>query len=298
MDNVRPDNGTIDIAGRKVRYIDPLTDWGFKVLFGTEVNKELLQAFLNDLFPEKRISEITYLKTGYMGLSEEDRKAVFDVSCMSKDGEKFIVEMQLSGQRFFRDRALYYSTFPIQEQALKGVWDYRLTPVYFVGILNFKLEHGECGRQYAGKTLYRYELMETETGEKMTRNLCFVFLELGGFDKSEHELVSVLDKWMYTLKNLARLLERPAAIQERIFMKLFEAAQIAAMPHEAQQEYIKVMMTQNDIKNMIDYAEEKGMEKGMEKGLMKAAEQMKKMGMTADVIMNATGLSMDEIDRL
>lgn len=114
--------------------------------------------------------------------------------------------------------------------------------------------------------------------------------------------MSVLDKWMYTLKNLARLLERPAAIQERIFMKLFEAAQIAAMPHEAQQEYIKVMMTQNDIKNMIDYAEEKGMEKGlekgMEKGLMKAAEQMKKMGMTADVIMNATGLSMDEIDRL
>ena len=225
------EDGTVEIEGRKMRYIDPLTDWGFKRLFGSEMNKEILLGFLQDLFPEKDIRDIRYLGNENAGATSGDRKAVFDVSCRTEKGEEFIVEMQKAPQEYFRDRALYYSTFPLQRQAPKGDWDFRLTPVYMVGILNFGLVHNvrdELREKVREMRVFRYELTETTLGERMTDNLAFVFLELERFGKSEDGLETMLDKWMYVLKNLSRLTERPAELQERIFRRLFEAARIAA----------------------------------------------------------------------
>ena len=116
---------TVMMNGKKVRYIDPLSDWGFKRLFGTEVNKDFLRAFLQNLFPDKEISDITYMKPENQGLTRSDRQAVFDVACRTVGGERFIVEMQKRNQERFRERCLYYATFPIQEQAVKGDWNYR-----------------------------------------------------------------------------------------------------------------------------------------------------------------------------
>ena len=131
----------IVIGGKKAKFIDPLSDWGFKKLFGTEANKEILLEFLRDLFPDKRIEDIAYLNNENQGLSESDRKSVFDVVCRTVVGDRFIVEVQKKDQRYFMERSLYYSTFPVQEQGLRGDWDFRLTPVYMVGILNFALKH-------------------------------------------------------------------------------------------------------------------------------------------------------------
>ena len=207
------EDGTVEIEGRKVRYIDPLTDWGFKRLFGSEVNKEILLGFLQDLFPEKDIRDIRYLNNENQGLTTGDRKAVFDVSCRTEKGEEFIVEMQKTPQEYFRDRALYYSTFPLQKQAPKGDWNFRLAPVYMVGILNFGLEHKvreEMREKLKEMLVFRYELLETTIGERMTDNLGFVFLEVGKFDKAEDKLESMMDKWMFTLKNMSRAMAAAA----------------------------------------------------------------------------------------
>ena len=304
------EDGTVEIEGRKVRYIDPLTDWGFKRLFGSEVNKEILLGFLQDLFPEKDIRNIRYLNNENQGLTTGDRKAVFDVSCRTEKGEEFIVEMQKTPQEYFRDRALYYSTFPLQKQAPKGDWNFRLTPVYMVGILNFGLQHNvreEMREKAEEMLLFRYELLETTLGERMTDNLGFVFLEVGRFDKPEDRLESMMDKWMYTLKNMSRLLERPAELQERIFRKLFEAARIAAFTREELDEYTNDMMTENDQKNAIDYARKMGREEGraegMEKGIAKGraeeklsvARKMLAAGLDVKSIADMTGLAEQEI---
>ena len=120
------------------------------------------------------MSNIRYLNPEQLGLTREDRKSVFDVCCMTDSGEEFIVEMQKERQTYFRDRALYYSTYPLREQGRKGDWNYRLTPVYMVGILDFTLDHpagngtGEKGMEE--KLIYRYSLRESETGEEMTEN--------------------------------------------------------------------------------------------------------------------------------
>jgi predicted transposase/invertase (TIGR01784 family) len=97
------------------KYINPFTDYGFKRLFGEEPNKDLLLDFLNELLKEEQgqIIDLTYLKTEQLGVSDIDRKAIFDLYCENEKGEKFIVELQKSKQNFFKDRTVYYSTFPI-----------------------------------------------------------------------------------------------------------------------------------------------------------------------------------------
>ena len=303
------------IGGKKAKFIDPLSDWGFKKLFGTEANKEILLEFLRDLFPDKRIEEIAYLNNENQGLSESDRKSVFDVVCRTVAGDRFIVEVQKKDQRYFMERSLYYSTFPVQEQGLRGDWDFRLTPVYMVGILNFTLKHdcpGGTAAENGGnpKLIHRYDLRERETGELMTDNLHFVFIEVGAFDRKEEELESVMDKWMFVLKNMARLLDRPEALQERIFRKLFEAAQIAAMPHEEQVLYRDNMMTENDYRNCIDFAREEGhasgfaegrsegITEGKTEGIASVAKSMKAMNLPMETIIQATGLSQKEVEEL
>jgi predicted transposase/invertase (TIGR01784 family) len=121
------------------KYVDPFTDFGFKKLFGEECNKELLLDFLNELLYEEqgRIVSISYLKTEQLGISKESRGAVFDLYCENEKGEKFIVEMQKSRQQFFKDRALYYTTFPIVEQAKKKKWNFKLKAIYTIAILDF-----------------------------------------------------------------------------------------------------------------------------------------------------------------
>ena len=123
------------------RYVNFYTDFAFKKLFGTEINKELLVSFLNALLEGKEVvRDITYLNTERLGTQEYDRRAVFDVYCQNEKGEYFLVEMQKGEQQFFKDRSIYYSSFAIREQAPKGVWDYELKSIYTIGILNFCFE--------------------------------------------------------------------------------------------------------------------------------------------------------------
>jgi len=64
------------------RYINPFTDFGFKKIFGTEENKDLLIDFLESLLPEKgKIKTLNFLKTENLGNTPEDRKAIFDLYC-------------------------------------------------------------------------------------------------------------------------------------------------------------------------------------------------------------------------
>jgi predicted transposase/invertase (TIGR01784 family) len=101
---------------RKKKYINPFTDFGFKRLFGEEMNKDILIDFLNELLREQvgLITDIRYKNTEKRPRTQEERKAIFDIYCENSQGELFLIEMQKSKQAYFKDRTLYYSTFPIQ----------------------------------------------------------------------------------------------------------------------------------------------------------------------------------------
>ena len=92
----------------------------------------------------------------------------------------------------------------------------------------------------------------------MTDKLEFVFVEVAKFNKREDELETDLDKWLYLLKNMSKLLERPAALRDRIFGRLFDVAEYARLDDEERKNYVESMNTARDTYNQIDYALNKG----------------------------------------
>lgn len=279
------------------RYISLLTDFGFKRIFGTDPNKELLINFLNSLFDgEEVIKDVKYLNSENVDDVYTERKAIFDVYCENENGEKFIVEMQNAYQTYFKDRSLFYSTFPIREQAPKGSdWNFCLKKVYVVALLNYKMSDEAFD---SSDTIHTIALMDTKTNKVFNTKLMFKYVEVGRFDKTDEELTSLSDKWMYVLKNLSRLDNRPAALREKIFSKLFAAASVARFTPTELREYEDSLKAYRDIKNSLDTAKEEGREEGREQRNIEIAKKMLAAGMHIDIIINMTDLSKDEIEKL
>ena len=308
------------------RYINFYTDFAFKKLFGTEINKDLLISFLNALLQgREEITEITYLNTEHLGTQEYDRRAVFDVYCKNEKGEHFLVEMQKGEQQFFKDRSIYYSTFAIREQAPRGEWNYGLKGIYTIGILNFCFNDQKDTSYY-----HEVKLMDTATKEIFYDKLTFIYLEMPKFTKTEDELTTLFDKWLYAIRNLASLMERPRALQEKVFQHLFEAAEIAKFDRKERYEYEEGLKVYRDWFSVMETAELRGMAKGMAKGmaeglakgmaeglekgmaegrakgleagraesLWNVALKMKQDGLDASFIAKFTGLPEEEINNL
>ena len=274
------------------RYVNPYTDFGFKLLFGTPVNKDLLIGFLNALFRgEQEVTDVTYLNAEQLGRAEWDRKAVFDVYCENVKGERFIVEMQKARQKYFKDRSVFYSTFPIREQAKVGDWDYELKSVYTVGILNFVFDEDKDDEEY-----YHHEVKLMDVGRKEVfyEKLTFIYLEMPKFRKREEELETLFDKWMFVLKNLATLLDRPAALQERVFKRLFETAEIARFSESEMRDYEESLKNLRDLGNVLNTAKEEG----RKEKTLEIARNLLQAGIAEDVVAATTGLSVEEIQNL
>ena len=280
----------------KERYVDPYTDFGFKKLFGTELNKDLLISFLNALFKGNlEITDLTYLNTEHLGEGIIDRKAVFDVYCQLADNSRIIVEMQKAEQEFFKDRSIYYSTYPIREQAPQGKWNYRLDDVYTVGILNFTFPEGE----YPGDSLiHEIKLKDVEDNHVFYDKLTFIYLEMPKFTKREDELETMFDKWLFALSNLSKLLERPKALQDRIFTRLFEQAEIARFTPQERNEYVASRKEYWDNFSIVDTAHKKGLAEGEVKKNLENAKKMKELNVDISIISQVTGLSAEEINAL
>jgi predicted transposase/invertase (TIGR01784 family) len=263
------------------KYINPFTDFGFKKLFGEEANKDLLIDFLNEVLgDENHIEDLSFKPTENLPKNEFDRKAIFDLYCHNQKGERFIIELQKAKQNFFKDRSVYYSTFPIQEQANKGDWNYKLQAVYTIGILDFKFEDND-----KEKVLVKVKLKDQENVVFYDK-LTFLYLQLVNFNKTEIQLENNFDKWLYVFKNLGTLEVMPERFKNKIFSKLFATAEIAKLNNQEYSDYIDSLKYYNDLRNVLDTArdegkiegEEIGFEKGIKEGIEKGIEKALKRG--------------------
>ena len=287
------------------RYISLLTDFGFKRIFGTNPNKDLLIDFLNSLFDgEQVVKNVTFLNSEHVGDVRTDRKAIFDVYCENEKGEKFIVEMQNASQKYFKDRSLYYATFPIRDQAQKGeVWNYELKHVYVVALLNYDMTDSAFAQDTINHDI---GLLYKQTHKVFNDKLTFKYVEIAKFNKSIEELKTNYDKWIYVLQNLSRLDRQPRYLQTEVFSRLFNQAEIARFSKTELREYEDSLKAYRDMKNSLDNAEEKGIAKGLAKGraegkkdkAVEIAKKLLEMDMPIDAIMKATGLSQEEITKL
>ena len=273
------------------RYISLLTDFGFKRIFGTELNKQLLISFLNSLFAGRQtVEDVSFLNAEHVGDVYAERKAIFDVYCKGADGEHFIVEMQNAYQTYFKDRSLFYSTFPIREQAPKGTeWDFNLKHVYTVALLNFDM-HDPA---FDPATLHHsVQLCDTATHAVFYDKLEFIYVEIAKFNKKADELETDYDKWLYVLKNLWRLNDRPQSLRDKVFDRLFREAEIARFTPRELREYEDSKKAYRDIKNSIDTAKREGLAEGMAKGLAEGMAKGRAEGIAAG---RAEGISAEKL---
>jgi len=284
-------------------FIDPSTDWGFKRIFG---EKELLMSFLNSLLEGERvITDLSYLNTERLLRHEDDRKVIYDLYCETSTGEHIIVEMQKRRQEHFKDRALYYSACSIADQGVQGEWNYELTPVYGVFFLDFELENGIS--DYYCKDV---SLVEKYTGKVFSQKLRHIYIELPRFLKSASECDSFFECWIYNLANMKQMKEITFKDRSAIFGRLEEIASRANLSKEERAQYEYEWKVYNDYFNTLDYAEKKGREEGLKEGIaegmekgreeekLENARKFKALGVSTEIIMQATGLSSEEIEGL
>ena len=291
------------------QYVNLFTDFGFKKIFGEDdqgdgSSKAHLISFLNTLLPQKhQIQELTFIQNEYQGATAIDRKAIFDLNCISSSGEHFIVELQKAKQNFFKDRSLFYATFPIQQQAKKGDdWNFKLNAVYTIGILDFVFDEDKNDPQHKDRVVHQVQL-KNQQNQVFYDKLTFIYLTLPNFTKTEEELETLQDKWFFLFRNLHRLQEQPRKLQERIFKSLFKQANIAQFKPEERIAYESSLKYYRDLTNVVDTArdegEKAGIEKGREEGYQKAqAEaQVEKQKLVSQAVMKMLlkGLPVEDV---
>ena len=301
----------------KAKYINPFTDFGFKKIFGEEASKELLIDFLNALIPQaNKIIDLKFKSTEHLGLREADRNAIFDIYCENQSNEKFIVELQKAKQNYFRERTIYYSTFPIREQAEKGEWNYNLNAVFCIGILDFTFNDYESEPEKS-EVVHTIKL-KNQHGNTFYEKLTYIYIEMPNFNKLEDNLSSRLDKWLFFIKNLEDFQSIPSIFSDEIFEKAFEKAELAKFGQEEMDKYEASLKVYRDLKGVIDTAfidgrsegkiegleegRQEGLEEGRLEGLQEGKYNMAKLlkdnGVQIQLIIQTTGLTREEIDLL
>jgi len=273
----------------KAKYLNPFTDYGFKKIFGEEASKPLLLDFLNALLPNSdKIVELIFKNNEQLGQTDLDRKAIYDIYCENEKGEKFIVELQKAKQNYFKERTIYYSTFPIREQAEKGEWNYNLKAVYCIGILDFTFDDYETEPEKS-EVVHTIKL-KNQNGKTFYDKLTFIYLEMPNFKQTENELKTRLDKWLYFIKHLEDFQTIPTIIADEVFIQAFEKAELAKFGQTELANYENSLKIYRDLNGVIDTA--------YFDGKAEVARILKEKGIDTDFIIETTGLTKDEIERL
>lgn len=280
------------------RYINPLTDFGFKRIFG---DKEVMKAFLTDLLqPSSPIKDLIFLDKELGPDNETFRGVIYDLRCMTEDGGEFIVEMQNRGQEHFSERILYYlsRSFSNQKGHSDKDWDYSLKPIYGVFFLNFHM------KGFKPRYLRTIQMTVSETGELFSDKLKAFTLEIPDFkDKSEDYPKTMIEYWLYILANMQNFKgQLPFTQKQPVFKKVGMISEIAHLTPDDLRSYDKNMDTIRTNNEVMSFAKNEGrsegIKEGIKEGIHKVAASMKKMGLPMSQITQATGLSEDEIAAL
>ena len=294
-------------------YINILTDFGFKRIFGSEENKDILISFLNACLSglSEPITELEFLPTEQLGMRPSEKRVVFDLYCKSQCGEHFIIELQRSPQHFYADRSISYVSRIISRELRRGDKRYRIPKVYSINILDFDADEFKSRAGY----FWPVRLKDADN-EIFSEKFTLIFIELNKFaarNKSQ-ELSDELQQWLYLLKNMQDMDESDFRRQDGIFRELMEECRITKLNNMEKENYEKSIMEYEDVKAAIAYTKElaeknafdKGLEKGMQKGIEKGKNEEKlsivrnmlDKGLDIALISEITGLSVSEIRKI
>lgn len=304
------------------KYIDPLVDFAFKKIFGSDSNKDLLIDFLNEVFNgRKHIVDLIYNKNEHPGELKKDGGVIFDLLCTGDHNDHFIIEIQRGKQQNFKQRALFYTSRLISDQAPKGkrsTWGYKLTEVFLIALLEDTIASDFSKEQY----FHEINLCDRNTGKVFYEKLGYIYIELHKFVKTANELETGLDKWLFALKNMGSMDKIPAGYATPVFEKLFNIAQYTNLTKEEKMLWDNNLKRKWDNQNVLDYALnearelghqlghqeghqeghqagiEQGIEQGIKENVRKTVIKMKEKGLSFQQIAEITDLQISEIEDL
>ena len=279
-------------------FMNPLTDVGFKYMFGTD--EQVTMEFLNDLLDGiDTITDLEFLDKEQPRMSADGKTVIYDVYCETKDHKHIIIEMQKEQTANFKERMLYYMSRSVDSRGKIGKdWQYELNGYYGVFFMNFYLL-GKEKKQF----LRDVTLTEQHTNEVFYDKFRMFYLELPSFTKTEEECNCKLDYWIYTIKNMENMTTLPFKTYIKNMERLEEIMNKAALDPKKQDLYEESLKQYRDnlcamtlleqTMKKLDEAED-----ALEDSKLASAQKMKADGMPADLIQKYTGLSPEAIEGL
>lgn len=290
------------------KYINPFTDFGFKLIFGTERSKPFLLSFLNAVLESEpgyeTIVDIQYRDKEAQGDFIDERNVIYDIYCTTDKGHHFIVEMQNARQDSFMNRSVLYMSRAISRQAEKGSeWNFGLKPVYMISLLNFTIK--DLG--YAVRT--DAALCNLRSKELLTNKIRFIFIQLPNFKvKVPDDCANNFERWLYTLNNMQSFDEMPFTKDDSVFADLEDVIDYANLSESDRNHYDYVQKRYLDNYHQFRTARLEAHAEGREAGLaegraegakakaIEIAKALKKNGLSIEQIASMTGLSVEEIE--
>ncbi len=277
-----------------MKFADPKNDLAFKKIFGDEKHKNILISFLNSVLDFKdgfAIVDVILANPYQIPKIPELKETILDIKATNKNGNTFIVEMQRKDLGNFAKRSLYYTSKAYIEQLPKTKNYSVLKKVYFIGILNFNIFENQS-------YISRHLIINQETNTQDLKDFEFSFIELPKFNKELEELESMLDKWIYFIKNASDLTVIPTQYENlEDFKEAFTIATQTTWDIKELEVYEYMSLREFDELNALLTAERKGEVRGREEEKLDIAKKL------LDVLDNTTialkiGLSEEIIEEL
>ena len=288
------------------RYVDILTNSGFKAFFGDVNNKDAVMSILNVLLPEHRkIKEMDILPTEHQGtIADVNKEYHYDFMCKDASGVVFIVELQKYWQDDWFQRCVCYSSRAYDRQSRKGE-DYNVPPVYLIGLMDVPINHPDK-EFWKDRYISEYTFREKESHDLLAETIVIIFAEMANFSKTEAECLTETDQMLYVLKNIGKLMEQPSWLQKEVFDRIFTGCEIAGFNEDKriiyEQEMYDEKRRRSEMNTAIRMGREEGRAEGRVEGIKEAkletAKNMKARGISDDIIAECTGLSIELVGSL
>ena len=295
----------------KQKYVDILSLGGFNALFGDENNKNEVMTIINELLPEHRKAvDIKYMPTEHPGpVIGYNKDFRYDFMCKDKSGAVFIVELQKYYEKAWFKRCVSYASRAYERQNKKGEDYDAVQPVYLIGLMGVPIDHPDK-EFWKDRYVSEYTFREKCCHDLLDETIVIIFAELASFDKSEEECTTRRDRMLYILKNSSKLLSPPAWSGQESYTGILDACYIDDFDDEKRKKYDRTMQDEKRLRGQIAAAREmgeaaglaqgreEGRVEGFEKAKLEDALRLKQLGIAVDIIAQATGLSVEVIDKL
>ena len=308
------------------RYVDILTNSGFKAFFGDANNREAVMSVLNVLLPERRkIKSMEILATEHSGpIVDVSKEYRYDFMCKDADGVSFIVELQKYRDENWFKRCVSYASRAYDRQNRRGQ-GYDVPPVYLIGLMTVDLDHPDKDF-WRDRYISEYTFREKESHDLLAETIVIIFAELANFTKTEQECLTETDQMLFVLKNIGRLMQQPPWLQKEVFDRIFRGCEIAQFDErkriiyeqemydedrrlselrtatkdgfaEGKKEGMKEGMKEG-IKEGIKEGKKEGKKEGIKEGKVESARNLKALGVSDEIIAQATGLPLEVVKSL